>query len=181
MNKLQEEGIEAINNFCLHFNPPNWSHIPPPNKNPMSLWDVKSFGFLLVGDWNCNCCFSDWIPNVGPIPWAKEPDLWWSMSSIAEIKATDLGCGSSMKLQSGFTSDRICHLCDGQEPCSFNQNGWVSLPTASPRSCRNGGTSRQVGHSGLWMPMWLKVRFEISKNPHGDDPKKILKVGEKTT
>ena len=75
MNKLQEEGIEAINNFCLHFNPPNWSHIPPPNKNPMSLWGVKSFGFLLVGDWNCNCCFSDWIPNVGPIPWAKEPDL----------------------------------------------------------------------------------------------------------
>ena len=50
----------------------------------------------------------------------------------------------------------------------------MSLPTASPRSCRNGGTSRQVGHSGLWMPMWLKVRFEISKNPHGDDPKKIL-------
>ena len=75
MNKLQEEGIEAINNFCLHFNPPNWSHILPPNKNPMSLWGVKSFGFLLVGDWNCNCCFRDWIPNVGPIPWAKVPDL----------------------------------------------------------------------------------------------------------
>ena len=31
MNKLQEEGIEAII-FVLHFNP------PPPNKNPLSLW-----------------------------------------------------------------------------------------------------------------------------------------------
>ena len=58
----------------------------------------------------------------------------------------------------------------------------MSLPTASPCSCRNGGTSRQVGHSGLWMPMrWLKVPFGVTGNdphfditPNGDDPRKIL-------
>ena len=106
-----------------------------------------------------------------------------------------------MKLQTGFTSDRICHLCDGKEPCSSKvitrfssllflivypdrKNITLSVLANSitmqlqewwnlgPRGPLRTLEANVVVESPFWDDRKRSPLRDIT--PNGDDPKKIL-------